>query len=58
MIEFEETWTAGGEQWYCREMARADVSDGVITELSVYCTGDWDAAQQSRHAQEVTLLRP
>ncbi|MDQ6754573.1 MAG: hypothetical protein M3017_14520 [Actinomycetota bacterium] len=58
VIEVEETWTAEGQQWYCREMVRADVSDGVITELSVYCTGDWDAAQQARHRQEVTLLRP
>jgi hypothetical protein len=58
-FEFEERWTdANGESWYAREMLRATVSDGRITEASIYCTGDWDQARQSEHAQEVTLLRP
>jgi hypothetical protein len=58
VLEFEEVWEAGGEHWYCRELARADVRDGAISELSVYCTGDWDSAQVARHRAEVTLLRP
>ena len=58
VIEFEETWQADGQQWYCREMGRADVADGVITALSLYCTGDWDAGQQARHRREVPLVRP
>ena len=32
-----------GEAWYCRELFRADVGPAGITELAVYCTGDWDA---------------
>lgn len=58
VLELEEVWHAAGRDWYCREMVRADVSDGVIADLSVYCTGDWDAARQARHAREEVLLRP
>jgi hypothetical protein len=59
IVEFEERWGAVDEQWYSREMARADlVGSGAISELSVYCTGDWDRARQDRHRREVVLLRP
>ena len=59
VFEFEERWTdARGESWYGREMLRATVTDGRISQLSVYCTGDWDQARQAEHAQAVTLLRP
>ena len=39
-------------------MARADVVDGAISHLSIYCTGDWDPALLERHRREVALLRP
>jgi hypothetical protein len=39
-------------------MFRADVTDGAISEVSVYCTGDWDDALVARHRNEVALLRP
>lgn len=58
VIEFEERWHSGGQDWYSREMARADVSEDGITELSVYCTGDWDEARVAEHRAAVTLLRP
>ena len=58
VIEFEEQWEDRGGTWYCREMARADVTDGAISNLSIYCTGDWDPALQQRHGREVALLRP
>jgi hypothetical protein len=58
VLEFEEEWRSGGQDWYCRELIRADLSDAGITELSVYCTGDWDEAQVARHRAEVTLIRP
>jgi hypothetical protein len=57
-IEFEERWDNDGQHWYCREMIRADVAGDVITELSVYCTGDWDEARQREHAAAVRLIRP
>lgn len=56
VMAFEERWE-DGQQWYCREQVRADVVDGLIVDLAVYCTGDWDEAVQARHEAEVTLLR-
>ena len=58
VIEWEESWKWDGEDWYCREMARADVEDGAINSISIYCTGDWDTARQAEHRRAVTLLRP
>jgi hypothetical protein len=57
VLEFEERWTDGGEDWYCREMLLADVTDGAISELHVYCTGDWDSARVAEHAAAVSLVR-
>lgn len=57
-MEFEERWDEGGQHWYCREMIRADVEGATITDMAVYCTGDWDEKQQQAHAAEVRLLRP
>ncbi|MEV6975880.1 hypothetical protein [Kitasatospora sp. NPDC093806] len=56
VLEIEERWSQDGQPWYCRELFRADVRDDAVVRLSVYCTGDWDAAQQRRHGEEVTLL--
>jgi len=58
-LKVEERWQAGGQPWYCREAFLCDLDDeGRITEISVYCTGDWDDAAVARHAEAVTLLRP
>lgn len=58
VLEVEEVWQDRGDDWYCREMFRADVVDGSIAELSVYCTGDWDSARVAEHRAAVTLIRP
>jgi hypothetical protein len=58
LVEFEERWEAGGQQWYCREMIHCLVDGDRIGELRVYCCGDWDEALQRRHADDVRLLRP
>ncbi|MFD7155016.1 hypothetical protein ACFV9C_10470 [Kribbella sp. NPDC059898] len=59
VIAFEERWRDGGQDWYCREQIAADVGPaGEISELRVYCTGDWDEALQALHTAEVRLLRP
>jgi hypothetical protein len=58
VLEVEEAWRADGDDWYCRELFRADVTDGSIRELSVYCTGDWPAALVAEHRAAVTLIRP
>ena len=58
VLEVEEEWDQGGEAWYCRELFRADVADGRVSQLTVYCTGDWDQAQVALHRKTVELLRP
>jgi hypothetical protein len=57
-LELEERWRQDGQEWYCREMFLADIRDGAISKLSVYCTGDWDEARVKEHAQNVQLSRP
>lgn len=58
VIELEERWHQDGKDWYCREMFWAKLRGESICELSVYCTGDWDAARVQEHAAAVKLLRP
>jgi hypothetical protein len=59
VIEWTERWTdENGMDWYCREIARADIDGGRISELSVYCTGDWDTKRVAEHRATVTLPRP
>jgi hypothetical protein len=58
VLEFEERWEHAGQNWYCREMLRAEVVGDAIVELAAYCTGDWDEATQRQHAQSVRLIRP
>ena len=58
VLEVEEEWEQDDEQWYCRELFRADVADGAVSQISVYCTSDWDRAQVTRHRETVELIRP
>jgi hypothetical protein len=58
VLEVEEAWEQDDDSWYCREMFRADVADGAISQISVYCTGDWDQALVQRHRDAVQLLLP
>lgn len=58
VLEVEERWHQDGKDWYCRELFRADVRGMSISELSVYCTGDWDADREAEHRQAVKLIRP
>ena len=41
-----------------REIVLCTVRDGRISELTVYCTGDWDEELRARHAAEAPMLRP
>jgi len=58
LIQFEERWRADGQRWYCRELIHCVVRSERISELVIYCTGDWDEATQQRHANQVPLQRP
>jgi hypothetical protein len=58
VMAFEERWSNDHGRWYARELVRGDVVDGHITELTIYCTGDWDAERCREHDRAVTLIRP
>jgi hypothetical protein len=57
LLKFEERWQVDGASWYSRELIHCIVADDRISELAIYCTGDWDQAVQQRHAEQVQLLR-
>jgi len=41
-----------------RKILLCEVRDGRISELTIFCSGDWDEELRARHAGEATLLRP
>jgi hypothetical protein len=41
-----------------RMIVLCTVRDGRISELTVYCSGDWDKGLRARHAAEAPMLRP
>ncbi|HVF18875.1 MAG TPA: hypothetical protein VNA14_01345 [Mycobacteriales bacterium] len=41
-----------------RKIILCEVRDGRISEMTIYCSGDWDEDLRRRHAEEETLLRP
>jgi hypothetical protein len=48
----------GGETMTDRKMVLCEVRDDSVAELTIYCSGDWDAELRARHAAETELLRP
>ena len=48
----------GGVLMTDRKILLCAVRDGRISELTIYCSGDWDPDLRARHAAETTLLRP
>lgn len=52
-IHFED-----GKEMTDRKILLCKVRDGRIAELTVYCSGDWDAELRDRHASETELIRP
>ena len=41
-----------------RKVLICAVRDGRVSELCVYCSGDWNAELRARHAAEAPILRP
>ncbi|HEX7104339.1 MAG TPA: hypothetical protein VF218_00090 [Acidothermaceae bacterium] len=58
VLEFDEQWEHNGDTWTAHEIARCDIADDEISQISVYCTGDWSSERRAEHAAAVTLLRP
>jgi hypothetical protein len=49
---------AQGELITDRKIVLCEVRGGRISEMTIYCSGDWDAELRARHAAETTLIRP
>ena len=47
-----------GQEMTDRKIVLCEVRHGRIAEMTVYCSGDWDADLRTRHAAETQLLRP
>ena len=47
-----------GEEITDRKIVLCEVRGNQIAELTVYCSGDWDADLRARHAAEAPILRP
>ncbi|HET7488875.1 MAG TPA: hypothetical protein VFJ85_13180 [Acidimicrobiales bacterium] len=48
----------GGREITDRKIVLCEVRDGRIAEMTIYCSGDWDADLRARHAAESPILRP
>jgi ketosteroid isomerase-like protein len=58
VTEFAGRHQEDGEEMTDRKILLADVRGGRIAELTVYCSGDWNADLRARHAAETRLIRP
>jgi len=58
LLQLEERWDHEGQRWYSRELIHCAVTDGRVSAMSIYCTGDWDEERQRLHREQVRLLRP
>jgi hypothetical protein len=41
-----------------RKVLICTVRDGRVAEMTVFCSGDWDAELRARHAVEARIFRP
>ena len=58
VAEFVGRHDDAGEEMTDRKILLCEVRNGRIADLTVYCSGDWDAALRARHAAEAPILRP
>jgi hypothetical protein len=58
VTEFVGCHDEHGDEITDRKILLAEVRGRRVAELTVYCSGDWDAALRARHARETELLRP
>ena len=58
VTEFMGRHDADGESITDRKILLAEVRAGRIAELTIYCSGDWNAELRAQHAKETELIRP
>jgi ketosteroid isomerase-like protein len=57
VTEFTGRHDEDGEEITDRKILLAEVRDGRIAELTIYCSGDWNSELRARHAAETALPR-
>jgi hypothetical protein len=57
VTEFTGRHHDNGEEVTDRKILLAEVRGGRISELTIYCSGDWNAELRSRHAAQTQLIR-
>ena len=58
VTEFAGRHHENGEEITDRKILLAEVRNGHIAELTIYCSGDWNAELRARHTAETQLIRP
>lgn len=58
VTEFIGRHDEDGEEMTDRKILLCTVRDGQVSEMTVYCSGDWDAELRARHAAEAPITRP
>lgn len=58
VTEFVGRHDEHGEELTDRKVLLCEVRGRRIAELSVYCSGDWNAELRARHTAEAPILRP
>lgn len=58
VTELVGSHTEGDELITDRKIVLCEVRNGEIAEMTIYCSGDWDAELRARHTAETTLIRP
>jgi hypothetical protein len=46
-----------GQDLYARQVMLAEITNDRISELVVYCTGDWDAQTRARQVAEAPMIK-
>jgi ketosteroid isomerase-like protein len=57
VAEHEEHQLVDGDDLTARRLWLCETRDGLITEATCFCTGEWDATLRARQAAEAPMLR-
>jgi hypothetical protein len=58
VAEHVEHQDVDGEDHSARRLVLCEVREGLITDVTVYCSGEWDDELRARHAAEAPMIRP
>ena len=58
VTEFVGRHDENGDDLTDRKILLCEVRGGQVSELTVFCSGDWDAELRARHAAEAPMIRP